>query len=109
MSDIGGKLRSLRQGKKLTQHQLADRININRSTICNYEINRRKPSLEDLQKFCTFYGVGLDYFGMATSDEVFDLLQRARNLLDNPAVSDEDKESLYREIMKMYLSIEKGK
>lgn len=102
---IGTKLKILRRGRKLTQEQLAKRLGVNRATISNYEISRRSPSLKELKRFAEFYGVGLDYFGVATKDEVFDLLSRAKEVFASEDISKEQKEELYKEIMKLYLSM----
>ena len=102
---IGTKLKILRKGRKLTQEQLAERLGVNRATISNYEIARRTPSLKELKRFAEFYGVGLDYFGVATTDEVFDLLSRAKEVFASEDISKEQKEELYKEIMKLYLSM----
>lgn len=102
---IGTKLKILRRGRKLTQQELADKLGVNRATISNYEIGRRTPNLNDLKRFSEFYGVGLDYFGVASKDEVFDLLSRAKDVFESNEISKEDKEELYREIMKLYLNM----
>lgn len=103
--DIGAKLKILRKGRRLTQEQLAERLGVNRATISNYEISRRSPSLKELKRFAEFYGVGLDYFGVATKDEVFDLLTRAKEVFASDEISKEQKEELYKELLKLYLSI----
>lgn len=103
--NIGAKLRNLRKGRRLTQEQLAERLGVNRATISNYEISRRSPSLKELKRFAEFYGVGLDYFGVATKDEVFDLLTRAKEVFASDEISKEQKEELYKELLKLYLSI----
>lgn len=104
--DLGKKLKALRKAKKLTQQELADKLDISRATISNYEVSRRSPHLSELKRFADFYGVGLDYFGVATKDEVFDLLSRAKKVFESDEVKKEDKENLYKELMKLYLSIE---
>ena len=102
---IGHKLKVLRKTKKLTQQNVADKLGIKRATISNYEINRRMPSLTDLKRLAEFYGVGLDYFGVAQSDDLFDLLARAKQVFENDNVPKEKKDDLYRELMKLYLNI----
>lgn len=102
---IGAKLKILRKGRKLTQEQLAEQLGVNRATISNYEIGRRLPNLNDLKRFAEFYGVGLDYFGVVSKDEMFDLLSRARDVFESDAISKEQKEEIYREIMKLYLNM----
>lgn len=102
---IASKLKILRKGRKLTQEQLATALGVNRATISNYEIGRRLPNLNDLKRFAEFYGVGLDYFGVVSKDEMFDLLSRARDVFESDAISKEQKEEIYKEIMKLYLNM----
>lgn len=104
-STIGHKLKTLRKGRKLTQQELADKMKITRATVSNYEVGRRSPHLSELKRFADFYGVGLDYFGIAPTDEVFDLLSRAKEVFKSESVPKEKKEELYKELMKLYLSI----
>lgn len=103
--EIGQKLRHLRQSKFMTQEEVAQKIDITRSTISNYEIGRRSPHLRDLQKLAEAFGVGLDYFGVSPKDEAFDLLARAKAVFENDQISRIEKEELYREFMKLYLNI----
>ena len=104
-NDIGRKLRILRKGRGMTQQQLADQLGVSRATISNYEVLRRTPHINELHRFSEFYGVGLDYFGIAPKDEVFDLLSRAREVFNNPAVSKEKKDEIYKELCKLYFSL----
>lgn len=107
MEDIGRKLRTLRKGRKLTQKDVADRLGLVRATISNYEVGRRTPHLSDLKRFAELYGVTLDYFGVSTNDEVFELISRAREVFENDQVSSKTKEDLYKEFMRLYLNISK--
>lgn len=102
---IGRKLKKLRQSKAMSQQELADKINITRSTISNYEIGRRTPHLKDLQKFCKVFDVGLDYFGVQPKDEAFNLLARAREVFESDEVSPIVKEQLYMDFMRLYLDM----
>ena len=105
LNNVGSKLKTLRKGRKLTQEQAAEKLGITRATVSNYEVGRRSPHLSELKRIADFYGVGLDYFGIVPTDEVFDLLSRAREVFSNPAVSKDKKEEVYKELMKLYLSI----
>lgn len=102
---IGEKLKTLRKGRKLTQTEFADRMGVTRSTISNYECGRRAPHLKELKKFADFFGVGLDYFGVATKDEVYELLSRAKEVFKSDNIPTEAKEKLYTEFMKLYLTL----
>lgn len=102
---IGQKLKTLRKGRKLTQQEAADKLGITRATVSNYEVGRRQPHISELKRIADFYGVGLDYFGVVPTDEVFDLISRAREVFQSEDVPKEKKEELYKEIMRLYLSI----
>ena len=106
-SSIGSKLRSLRKARHYSQQFVADNIGLKRSTISNYEIDRRMPSLTDLKRIAEFYGVGLDYFDLASADEVQDLLARARDVFESPDLTQKTKDDLYKEIAMIYLKIQK--
>ena len=106
MTSIGSKLKTLRKGRKLTQLELSDKLGLSRATISNYEVGRRTPHLSELRRFAEFYGVGLDYFGVETTDESFELLSRAKSIFLNNDIPKEEREKLYKEIMKMYLTME---
>lgn len=105
--EIGRKIKHLRKSRKITQEELAQRLggDISRSTISNYEIGRRTPHLRDLQRFAEVFGVGLDYFGIATTDEVFEVFTRAKEVFENENIPQESKEGLYLDLMKLYLEL----
>lgn len=104
-NSIGNKLKTLRKGRGLTQLELAYRMNWSRATISNYECGRRVPHMDELTALCYFFGVSLDYFGVDTENESFELISRARSVLTNQAIPKEDREKIYREIMKIYLEM----
>lgn len=106
-SNIGDKLKMLRKAKGLTQQEVADAVDMSRATLGGYEIGRRQPRLTDLQRIADFYGVGLDYFGIASTDDVFDLLARAKDVFASDEISKEDKDDLYKELMRLYLKLSK--
>lgn len=105
MDTIGNKLKILRKERRLTQQELADKLGIKRATISNYEINRRSPHLSELRRIAEFFGVGLDYFGVAQKDDVLDLIARAKKVFDNEEIPTEKKEAVYKELMKLYLNL----
>ena len=105
MSAIGSKLKTLRKGRGLTQLELAERMDLSRATISNYEVGRRSPHLSELRRFAEFYGVGLDYFGVAPADEIIDLLARAKDVFENDRISDERKNELFEELMRLKLNL----
>lgn len=104
-NQLNSKLKMMRKRKGFTQQQLADKLGVTRSTISNYEIGRRRPSVSEIIKLTEIFGVNLDFLGVVTKDEVFDLLCRAKTVFANEEIPKEQKEELYKEIMKLYLDI----
>lgn len=102
--EIGRKIRILRKTRGLTQEQLAEKLNVKRATISNYEIGRRSPHIKELEAISEALGVNLEYFGFGGSAAV-DLVARAKVLFDSD-ISAEEKAKAYKEIMKLYLQIE---
>lgn len=58
---FGTVLKNLRIEKGLTQIELANALNISRSTIGMYEQGKREPNLETQEKIARFFGVSIDY------------------------------------------------
>lgn len=104
---IGQQLKSLRKSQKMTQQFVADKVGITRATLSNYEIDRRTPDLKTLKKLAECYGVNLNYFGVAPADEVLELLARAKDVFENENISDERKNELFEELMRLKLSLKK--
>lgn len=104
-NSLAFKIKTMRKAKGLTQEQLAEAIGSTRATIAGYETGRRNPRLPELQKIAEYFGVGLDYFGVATSDEIFDLLARAKDVFASDVISKDEKEDLYKELMRLYLML----
>lgn len=61
-------LRYLRKQKRLTQTELANIIGISRSTIGNWELGNRQPSIEDLIVLADFFGLEIDILNKDLSD-----------------------------------------
>lgn len=60
-STIGERIKMLRTNAKLNQKDIADRIDVSKSTIGMYEQNRRMPDIETLVKLAICFGVTTDY------------------------------------------------
>lgn len=59
--DFGMRLKELRESKRLSQSDVAGRLNVTRATISGYECNTITPSLEQLVKLAVLYNTSLDY------------------------------------------------
>lgn len=59
--DFGLRLKELRESKKLSQTEVAARLNVVPSTISGYESNTITPSLEQFTRMAILYNTSLDY------------------------------------------------
>ena len=59
--DFGYRLKNLRQQHHLTQTQVANRLNLSKTSISGYENNVKTPSQDDLIKLAGLYRVSTDY------------------------------------------------
>lgn len=104
--NIAKKIKTLRKTRGLTQSQLADALGVQRATVSNYEIGRRSPHIKELEKIASILGVSLDYFGV-NKNEVHDLVARAKMVFENPDIPTQEKANVYKEVMRLYLEIDK--
>ena len=58
---FGKRLKSLRIKNDLSQQEIADRLNLNRSTYARYELDQTQPDFDTLQKIADFYDVSIDF------------------------------------------------
>jgi len=61
MVDCSEKLRSLREARRLTQLQVADKIGVSKAMISAYETASKAPSIEVLIRLSRLYRVSIDY------------------------------------------------
>ena len=108
--NFANRLKSLREEKKLSQEELSQLINISRSTLSMYEINKRQPDPETLQKIADFFDVSVDYLlgrtdkrNIDVSNDVDERLHKVMQELgpdvllafyDLPNMTDEEKENV---------------
>ena len=55
------RLKELRQSKGYSQQELADKLNVSKSTISMLEVGSRQPSIELLEQIANYFNVSLDY------------------------------------------------
>lgn len=66
MSHFSDTLKRLRTARGLTQAQLAEALQIGKSTVSMYEVGRREPGFEGLEAIADFFNVPL---GLLVDDE----------------------------------------
>lgn len=56
---VGTRMKNFRQKQKMTQREVASKLNIPYSTYSNYENNNREPPLEVIKKVAVILGVSV--------------------------------------------------
>lgn len=53
--ELGNKIIKLRKREKLSQESLADKLNVARQTISNWELNITKPDINQIKKISKIF------------------------------------------------------
>lgn len=59
---IGSKIRRLRLQRKMSQEELAFKLDLAQTSISNFESNKTIPDFLIMQKVCEIFEVGFEYF-----------------------------------------------
>lgn len=110
--EIGKRVRQLRKERSITQDELGivlgDRVTgkpLSRGQISNLETGKRNFNIHQLKAIADFFKVSIETLGFESNEiETIDLLERAKILFENNNVPMEEKQDLYDNIMKLYLS-----
>lgn len=86
------RLKVLRAEHHMTQKELAERINVARTTITGYETKERQPSLETLNALASVFDVTVDYL---VEDEM-------TPSLSSPCLQTQHERMLDEKVMKSY-------
>lgn len=89
MTKIGDRIALLREKSKLTQEELAKKIDVSRASLSHYEKNRREPDYDTLVKLADVFKVSLDYMTGRTEDPKRTLDPQIRSFVDHLELSDE--------------------
>ncbi|WP_432401042.1 helix-turn-helix domain-containing protein [Wukongibacter sp. M2B1] len=65
---LGQRLKQLRKEKELTIREVAKLFSIGKSTLSDWENERRNPNYDMIKKLAEFYGVTVDYL-LGITDE----------------------------------------
>lgn len=74
-------LKSLRQNMHLTLRELAEKINIDKSTLSRYERDEQEIKSSDLTIFCSFFNVSSDYLLGLSNDRNSENITSAKDQL----------------------------
>lgn len=89
MKKIGDRISQLREGRKLTQEELAKHLGITRASLSHYEKNRREPDYEVLERIADFFHVSIDYLLERTNDPFVTLDDNVKEFAESLELSDE--------------------
>ena len=83
--DFGMTLKKLRNKKRLSQEQVAKRLNLTKSSISGYENNVIMPNIDTIRAFSMLYGTTSDYLlGLEKKEsiEIDGLTQRQKDIIE---------------------------
>ncbi len=116
---FGERFKELRIEKNLKQQELVDDFNniygytFTKSSISQYENNKRKPETDALRDFSLYFNVSIDYLlGLSDNknldkpnkdvDLKSEAIETINKFFDDDNVSHEDKYNLFKKLSKMY-------
>ena len=76
--DYGSRIRSLRKKRRLTQEQLAEKMNVSTPYIAKIETGKQTGPVELAVEFAEFFAVSLDYILVGNSNFVEEQKRRLR-------------------------------
>lgn len=79
---IGDNIKKYRKQLNLTQSQMANKLNIPRSTYANYENNTREPSNDMLEEIAKVFEIAInDLIGIKETNDISDLIENSKDKL----------------------------
>lgn len=82
MAKFATRLTALREERKLTQKELAEKLGLSSSAISMYEIGKREPDFETLELIADYFNVSMDYLigkeDIATQIDLIELREELR-------------------------------
>lgn len=104
--EVGMRIRKLRKARSMKQDELGEVLGgLSRGQVSNLETGKRNLNIHQIKTLADFFGVSLETLGLKSDEvEVTDLLTRVKLIFENDIVPIEEKQELYEEVMKLYLS-----
>ena len=96
--DLGKKIMTMRNEKNLSQEQLAEKLNVTRQTISNWENGKFYPDIDSLVNLSKFFNVSLDVL-LGYDDKVLDYLKDSTDIVKS------NKNILYAVLLNILLII----
>lgn len=86
MDNFSERLLELRKDKKLSQEEVADKLNVTRQTVSKWETNQSMPDFDKIVPLCELYGI--------TPNELFMGLKEKEDSKNNESTTNLDEERL---------------
>ena len=83
MNNLGERLLELRKDKRLSQEEVAEKLNVTRQTVSKWETDQSMPDFDKIVPLCELYGI--------TPNELFIELKKKETLKNNEFVIDLEK------------------
>lgn len=96
--DLGKKIITMRNEKKLSQEQLAEKLNVTRQTISNWENGKFYPDIDSLVNLSKYFNVSLDDL-LSYDEKVLDYLKDSTDIVKS------NKNILYAILLNILLII----
>lgn len=111
--EIGDRIRQLRKARNITQDELGIVLGekttgkpLSRGQVSNLETGKRNLNIHQIKILADYFNVSIETLGFKADElETVDLLERAKLIFENENVPLEEKQDLYENIMKLYLSV----
>ena len=105
MGNLGEKIKQIRIARGFTQDDIAEAMNIKRTTVSNWEKNLRAPSFDKMIEYAKIVGVTLDYFNDSPVERtLFQTMAQLDQLFMDASIPESDKDKAYQDIMRVYLN-----
>lgn len=104
-SDFGSRLKVLRDSKNLTQADLADLLDVDRTSISKYENNKQEPELHIIRKISTLFNVSIDFLlGNSIDENIICADNSIEETLKEhfSQASNEEREKIFMLVSKLY-------
>ena len=89
------RLTQLREERGLTKKEVAEQLNIDQTTYGKYELSKRQPDYDTLQKLATFFDVSTDFL-LGRTDE-----RQNGNINNHENVLPPEAKVLFRDVKKL--------
>ena len=68
MSEVGNRLRGLRETHQLSQKKVADLLGTTQTSVYRYEMNQAEPPIKTMLWYADYFDVSMDYIYGRTDD-----------------------------------------